>query len=99
MTLTKNQTKFLRGKCHALKPVVSLGQKGITQALLDELDIALNHHELVKIKLAVDDRELRAALIAELCEKSGAESVQVIGKTVSLYRQNAKKPVIELPKN
>ena len=98
MSLSKNQLKFLRGRCHDLKPVVAVGQKGITDALIDELNIALDHHELVKIKLAVDDRELRKQAIDEICERSEAENIQVIGKTVSVYRANPKQAVIELPK-
>lgn len=97
MALSKNQIKFLRGKCHALHPIVMLGQKGLTAEVLDELDIALNHHELVKIKLAVDDKQLRQQLVTTLCEQSQSETVQAIGKTVSVYRQNLKKPVIKLP--
>ena len=62
MPLSKNQIKFLRSLCHDLKPVVMLGQKGLTNEVLHELDIALNHHELVKIKLSVDDREERKGI-------------------------------------
>ena len=98
MSLSKNQTKFLRGKCHDLKPVVMLGQKGLTDAVLNELDNALNHHELVKVKLAIDDREARKRLTQEICRRSLAEEVQNIGKTVSIYRRNKDKPVIDLPK-
>ena len=97
MPLSKNQIKFLRSLCHDLKPVVMLGQKGLTNEVLHELDIALNHHELVKIKLSVDDREERAKMIAEICERSEADKIQTIGKTISLYRPNLKKPVIALP--
>lgn len=84
--------------CHDLKPVVMLGQKGLTDAVLDELEIALDHHELVKIKLSVDDRETRKQLTEGLCHRSHAELVQAIGKTVSVYRPNQEKPVINLPK-
>jgi RNA-binding protein len=98
MSLSKNQLKFLRGLCHDLKPVVMLGQKGLTDAVLNELDIALDHHELVKIKLSVDDRDARKQLIEEICNRCQAEVVQTIGKTVSIYRLNAEKPVIGLPK-
>jgi len=97
MPLSKNQIKFLRSLCHDLKPVVMLGQKGLTNEVLHELDIALNHHELVKIKLSVDDREERAKMIDEICERSEADRIQTIGKTISLYRPNLKKPVIALP--
>jgi RNA-binding protein len=97
MPLSKNQIKFLRSLCHDLKPVVMLGQKGLTNEVLHELDIALNHHELVKIKLSVDDREERAKMIDEICARSEADKIQTIGKTISLYRPNLKKPVIALP--
>ena len=75
-----------------------LGQKGLTEEVLNELEIALTHHELVKIKLAVDDRDARKQMIADICDKSQSEEVQSIGKTLSVYRVNSDKAVIELPK-
>ena len=99
MSLSKNQIKFLRGKAHNLKPVVMLGQKGLTEAVLNELDIALEHHELVKVKLSVDDREQRRQLTDDICRQCEAEEVQSIGKTLSIYRPNKKQPAIQLPKN
>ncbi len=98
MSLSKKQIKFLRAKCHDLKAVIMMGQKGLTEEVLSEMDIALTHHELVKIKLSVDDRELRKQLIAEICDKTQAQEVQSIGKTLSIYRVNPDKAVIELPK-
>ena len=98
MNLSKKQIKFLRAKCHALKAVIMLGQKGLTEEVLNELDIALSHHELVKIKLSVDDREVRKQIIAEICEKSQAEEVQSIGKVLSVYRVNPDKAIIDIPK-
>ena len=97
MSLTKNQIKFLRTRCHELKPVIWLGQKGLSDEVLNELEIALDHHELVKIKLGVDDKEKRQQMIDSICKKSAAEKIQSIGKTVSVYRLNTKKPVIDLP--
>ena len=97
MSLTKPQIKFLRSLCHSLHPIVMIGQKGLTPEVLKELEIALDHHELVKIKVAIDDREARKAMIENICEQSHSESVQVIGKTVSVFRRNEKKPVISLP--
>jgi RNA-binding protein len=97
MTLSKNQIKFLRGMCHDLKPVVMLGQKGLTEAVLNELDLALDHHELVKIKLSMEDRDVRKQAIADICLRCKAEEVQSIGKTLSIYRQNKKQPVIDIP--
>ena len=99
MPLSKKQIKFLRAKCHDLKAVIMLGQKGLTEEVLNELEIALLHHELVKIKLSVDDREVRKQMIAEICDKSQSEEVQSIGKTLSVYRVNPDKAIIELPKS
>lgn len=98
MSLSKKQLKFLRARCHDLKAVIMMGQKGLTEEVLSEMEIALTHHELVKIKLSVDDRELRKQLIAEICDKTQAQEVQSIGKTLSIYRVNPDKAVIELPK-
>ncbi len=99
MSLSKKQIKFLRAKCHGLKAIIMLGQKGLTEEVLNELDIALAHHELVKIKLSVDDRELRKQMITEICEQSQSQEVQSIGKTLSVYRVNPDKAIIELPKS
>lgn len=98
MSLSKKQTKFLRGRCHELKAVIMLGQKGLTDEVLNELEIALTHHELVKIKLSSDDREARSLLIDAICDRTGSEVVQSIGKTVSVYRTNPDKPVIDIPR-
>ena len=97
MSLSKNQIKFLRGMCHDLKPVVMLGQKGLSDAVLNELEIALDHHELVKIKLSVDDRDTRKQLTDDICQHCQAELVQAIGKTISIYRLNPEKAIIALP--
>lgn len=98
MSLSKKQIKFLRAKCHDLKAVIIMGQKGLTEEVLNEIEIALTHHELVKIKLSIDDRDLRKQTIAEIREKSHSQEVQSIGKTVSIYRVNSDKAIIELPK-
>ncbi len=96
--LSNKQIKFLRAKCHDLKAVIMMGQKGLTEEVLNELDIALTHHELVKIKLSVDDRDLRKQVILEICQKTNSQEIQSIGKTLSVYRANADKSIIELPK-
>ena len=75
-----------------------MGQKGLTEEVLNELEIALTHHELVKIKLSVDDRDLRKQVITEICQKTNSQEIQSIGKTLSVYRANADKSIIELPK-
>ncbi len=86
--LTSAQKRHLRSFAHALRPVVQVGQKGLTPAVLAEFDLALEHHELVKIKLTDGDREARATAIQSLREHSGAEIVQTIGKVACFYRCN-----------
>jgi len=98
MSLSKTQLKFLRAQCHDLKAVIMLGQKGLTDEVLSEIEIALDFHELIKIKLAVDDKDARKQMIADICEKTQSEEVQSIGKTLSIFRDNPNKDAIELPK-
>ena len=94
--LDKATIKYLRSLAHALKPVVRMGQHGLTEAVARELDGALSHHELVKVKLSASDKDARLAQLNKLCESVNAISVQQIGHTATLYRRNNKKPVIEL---
>lgn len=98
MSLTSSQKRYLRGLAHNLKPVIMVGNKGISDALLAEFSIALDDHELIKVKLAGDDREERAAQISKLAEAGHAELVQTIGKVACFYRRNADKPKLALPK-
>ncbi len=94
---TPQQIKHLRTLAHDKKPVVSLGRHGLTDAVLEELDIALNHHELIKVKVGVGNRELRDQVVAQMCERSGATLVQRIGNIATLFRRNPEKPVVKLP--
>ncbi|SEK19330.1 RNA-binding protein [Ectothiorhodospira marina] len=94
---TPQQIKHLRALAHDKKPVVSLGRHGLTDAVLEELDIALNHHELIKVKVGVGDRELRDQVVTQMCERSGAALVQRIGNIAILFRRNPEKPVVKLP--
>lgn len=96
--LSANQKRYLRGLAHPLKPVVLMGGKGLTESLLAELDLALEHHELVKVRIAAEDREARGAAVAELAQRSGAHLVQRIGNIACLYRRNADAPQIPLPR-
>lgn len=98
MPLSRHQLKHLVSLAHNLKPVIMIGQHGVTENVLNELEIALNHHELVKIKIAGDDRDSKNEIIGKLCETTAAEKVQAIGKTLTLFRRNKEKPKIELPK-
>lgn len=97
MNLTERQKKFLRGKAHSLKPVVSVGDKGITPSLMTELDSALDHHELIKVRVRVGDRDSRAQVITELTSGTGALLVSRVGNIATLYRPRKQKPAIVLP--
>ncbi|MDQ3205074.1 MAG: ribosome assembly RNA-binding protein YhbY [Pseudomonadota bacterium] len=96
--LTSAQTRFLRGQAHDLKAMLQLGGKGLTDAVVAEVGQALEHHELVKIKVSAEDREARAAMMDQLAERTGAALVQRIGHTVVLYRQSSDKRQIVLPR-
>ena len=98
MPLPKHHLTHLRGLAHHLDPVIIIGQHGLTESLMKELNNALNHHELVKVKIAAGERDDRAVIIEQLCEQTTSEKVQSIGKTVTLFRRNLKNPKIELPK-
>jgi len=98
LKLSKSQIRHLRGLAHALKPVVMIGQHGLRDSVLEELGIALDHHELVKVKVSVGDRDERDAVIDTLLARTGAELVQRIGNMAVLFRRNPEKPRIELPR-
>ncbi len=91
MSLSPEQRREYRAIAHNLKPVIIVGDKGLTENLQEELERALNDHELIKIKVASQDREGRQEAIRTLCESSGAEVVQTIGKIAVIMRR-AKKP-------
>ncbi len=96
MNLTGKQKRHLRGLGHDLHPLVTVGDKGLSENLLAELDQTLEHHELIKVRVNAGDREERKLLIDQLIEKSGSELIQTIGHIALLYRK-AKKPSLQLP--
>jgi RNA-binding protein len=97
MTLTEKQIRFLRGRAHALKPVVMLGQKGLTDNVVAETAGALRVHELIKVKVRAGDRETRDALLAELVKRTACALVNRIGHVATLYRAAEPLPRIVLP--
>lgn len=95
--MNTKQISHLRGLAHKLNPVVMIGNNGLTDAVLQEIENSLNAHELIKIKVLGDDRELRISMLKEICEKTGATNVHHIGKQLVIYRQ-AETPKIVIPK-
>ncbi len=98
IVLTNAQNRFLRGQAHDLKAMLQVGGKGITEALAAEVDSALEHHELIKIKVAGEDRDQRDAMIADLTHRTSAALIQRIGHTAVLYRPSKDKRHIVLPR-
>jgi RNA-binding protein len=98
LALTNAQIRFLRGQAHDLKAVLQVGGKGITEALVAEVANALDQHELIKVKVPADDREVRDGMIADLAARTDAALVQRIGHTAVLFRPNPDKRRIVLPR-
>ena len=78
--------KQLRARAHSLKPVIQVGDAGLSEGLLAEAERAIDHHELIKVKLPALERDARSAMAIALCEALGAEQVQAIGRVQVLYR-------------
>jgi len=98
MVITAAQKRFLRSKAHHLKPVVMVGQHGLSENVMNEVNLALDAHELIKVKLSAGDREEKKSILGEIISNSKAELIQSIGHVAVLFRRNHKKPKIELPK-
>ena len=84
--MTPAERKALKARAHALDPVTHIGEKGLTEAVLKEVDRALTAHELIKVRAASLERDEREAALAEICDKLDAQPVQHIGKVLVLYR-------------
>ncbi len=92
MQLIGKQKRQLRSLAHALKPVVTIGSKGLTDAVQLEIHRALEDHELIKIKVAQADRDERKRLIQEIIEEQSADLIQTIGQILVIYRKSQKIP-------
>jgi RNA-binding protein len=85
-TLTPVERSALRAEAHALKPVVIIGEAGLTPSVMKEISASLDSHGLIKVRVAGDDREARVAMYDSICEELKAQPVQHIGKLLVLYR-------------
>ena len=85
-SLSPAERKLLKSRAHALRPVVTVGNERLSPALLKEIDISLKAHDLIKIRVTGDDRDLRQALLGEICSRTGASPVQHIGKILVVYQ-------------
>jgi RNA-binding protein len=95
--LTSKQRRFLKGRAHALSPVVRVGKGGLTPAIVEETKTALRAHELIKVRLEVEDAKERRAAGRRLGDDADAHLVGAVGKIAILYRARDKEPKIRLP--
>ena len=97
MALSNTQRRYLRGLTHKLDPVVMVADKGLSDNVRAEIEQALEHHELIKVKIRAE-RDQRRAWIEDIASRTGAELVHQIGQVACYYRRHPKKPVIALPR-
>ncbi len=96
MPLNEDKKRQLRKLGHTLKPLVTIGSNGLTDAVCAEFDSTISHHELIKIKVHAEEREDRDAMIAELCQRTNSELIQRIGHVALIYRRNLQKTKIHI---
>jgi RNA-binding protein len=97
MKLPDSQKKFLRGRGHSLKPVITVGDAGLSESLFKEFESTIRHHELIKVRVRAADRIERDKIIDDLCVRGSARLVCRIGNVALLYRPNEQNPRISLP--
>jgi len=81
----------LKSQAHSLKPVVMIGSSGLSEAVHNEIELALDAHELIKVRVSHEDREVRKALTGEISKNNRAELIGSIGHIIILYRKNHNK--------
>lgn len=96
--LTGKQKRFLRARAHELDPVVQIGNAGLTEGVVNQMDRALEHHELIKVKLAREAPLTKEEATSKLPQETGSHLVGQVGRVVILYRARKKDPTIELPR-
>lgn len=96
--LTGKQKQFLKGLAHPLSPIVRVGKGGVTQSVVEETKKSLHAHELIKVRIDVDDAKERKAAAQELADATDAHVAATIGKIAILYRERDEEPEIKLPR-
>ena len=98
MTLTGKQRQYLKGLAHALSPIVRVGKGGVTDSVIAETRKSLESHELIKVRVDVDDGAERKEFGARLAEATDSHIAGAIGKIVILYRERDEEPTIKFPR-
>lgn len=94
MKLTKEHIQSLKGLAHTIKPVLIMGEKGVTESFIAEAERAIEHHELIKIRISGDDRDTKKAIAAEITTSLNAVMIQHIGNVITLFKRNHEAPKI-----
>ena len=97
MALTEKQKKHLRRLAHPMNPIVMLGNAGLTDAVVAELERALTDHELVKVSARIGERDARNVALAMLASRTLSELVQRVGHVGVFYRRRNELPKILIP--
>lgn len=98
LSLTVPERLALKGRAHILKPIVMIGNAGLTESVMKEIAESLKRHELIKIRVMVDDRALRETMLEQICTELNAAPVQHIGKILVVYQPNPDAHLIEIKK-
>ncbi len=96
--LTGKQKQYLKGLAHPLSPIVRVGKGGVSQAVIEETKKALEAHELIKVRIDVEDSTDRRAAAEQLADGADALIAGAIGKIAILYREREEEPTIKLPR-
>lgn len=88
MALTPKIKQQLKAKAHSLKPIILIGNNGLSDSVQNEIDRALHDHELIKIRIMSQDRDLRREWYEKICEVNQAELIQTLGSIGVIYRKN-----------
>ena len=88
MQLSAQQRKYLKSLAHQRKPVVTIGNNGLTDPVFTELEQSLAHHELIKIKLPAGEKKMKIDMLEAICKKTKASLVNLIGRTGVVFRQS-----------
>ena len=84
--LNSKQISYLKGLSHSLNPVVHIGHKGLTDSVVNEIEVSLKAHELIKIKLQEKDKSKRKLLLDEICKKINAQAINLIGLQIVIFK-------------
>lgn len=91
MDMTTKEKQYLKSKAHFLKPVVMIGNNGLTEGVIAEINLALNHHELIRVKIAAGERETKKRIASAIVRETGANLIELIGSILVLYRPSDNK--------